>query len=184
VAEGAGLLNRYTDLNPYRGFESLSLRHYLPGPFRMPIFPVLKKLPLKKPLCEIIHMKNFVFTTKSAFVLGLALQTGYAMEDEIIDIALSQVMETVSKNIQMAAQIVDNLDYSGQLNLNRNRLPIMRSGTSSIHQEYEDRRKDTVKLALTLELTKQGVIFEQQRTFANLDSNDQALVQALRNHTW
>ena len=26
VAEGGGLLNRYTDQNPYRGFESLSLR--------------------------------------------------------------------------------------------------------------------------------------------------------------
>lgn len=26
AAEGGGLLNRYTDLNPYRGFESLFLR--------------------------------------------------------------------------------------------------------------------------------------------------------------
>ena len=26
-AEGAGLLNRYTDVYPYRGFESLPLRH-------------------------------------------------------------------------------------------------------------------------------------------------------------
>jgi hypothetical protein len=27
VAEGGALLRRYTGLNPYRGFESLSLRH-------------------------------------------------------------------------------------------------------------------------------------------------------------
>ena len=27
-AEGAGLLNRYTTLKSYRGFESLSLRHF------------------------------------------------------------------------------------------------------------------------------------------------------------
>jgi hypothetical protein len=29
VAEGGGLLNRYRDLNPYRGFESLSLRQVI-----------------------------------------------------------------------------------------------------------------------------------------------------------
>ncbi len=29
VAEGDGLLNRYTGLNPYRGFESLPLRHFI-----------------------------------------------------------------------------------------------------------------------------------------------------------
>ena len=28
VAEGGGLLNRYTGQNLYRGFESLPLRHY------------------------------------------------------------------------------------------------------------------------------------------------------------
>ena len=28
VAEGGGLLNRYRDLNPYRGFESHPLRHF------------------------------------------------------------------------------------------------------------------------------------------------------------
>ena len=28
VAEGGGLLNRYTDLNPYQGFESPPLRHF------------------------------------------------------------------------------------------------------------------------------------------------------------
>lgn len=28
-AEGAGLLNRYTDVYPYRGFESLPLRQFL-----------------------------------------------------------------------------------------------------------------------------------------------------------
>ncbi len=30
VAEGSGLLNRYTVLNPYRGFESLLLRNIKP----------------------------------------------------------------------------------------------------------------------------------------------------------
>ena len=29
MAEGGGLLNRYRDLNPYRGFESLSLRQVI-----------------------------------------------------------------------------------------------------------------------------------------------------------
>ena len=29
VAEGGALLRRYTGLNPYRGFESLSLRQFL-----------------------------------------------------------------------------------------------------------------------------------------------------------
>src|SRR5882724_467007 len=31
VAEGGGLLNRYRALKPYRGFESPSLRQYLPA---------------------------------------------------------------------------------------------------------------------------------------------------------
>lgn len=125
-------------------------------------------------------MKNLIFIIKSAFALVLALQSGYAM-DEIIEQAVPQVMTTVSENLQMAAQIVDNLDYSGQLNLNRNRPSIMRSGTSSIHQDYEDRRKDTVKLVLTLELTKQGLIFEQQKIFNSLSPHDQTLVTEFLN---
>lgn len=32
-AEGGGLLNRYTGLYPYRGFESLRLRHFYPQSF-------------------------------------------------------------------------------------------------------------------------------------------------------
>ena len=31
MAEGGGLLNRYRGLNPYRGFESPSLRHCYAG---------------------------------------------------------------------------------------------------------------------------------------------------------
>jgi hypothetical protein len=33
VVEGAPLLREYTGLNLYRGFESLSLRHYRRAPF-------------------------------------------------------------------------------------------------------------------------------------------------------
>jgi hypothetical protein len=35
VAEGGALLRRYTGLNPYRGFESLSLRHYFQRPKKL-----------------------------------------------------------------------------------------------------------------------------------------------------
>ena len=48
MAEGGGLLNRYTGQNLYRGFESLSLRHSRPVsaycyPVRPLKFPIPKK---------------------------------------------------------------------------------------------------------------------------------------------
>jgi hypothetical protein len=38
VAEGGGLLNRYRVVKPYRGFESLRLRHLRPNPEQIALF--------------------------------------------------------------------------------------------------------------------------------------------------
>ena len=65
VAEGGGLLNRYTVLKPYPGFESLRLRHFklliynqpsvLPGSLPMELLVRPRR---KKPLIQIAHSSS------------------------------------------------------------------------------------------------------------------------------
>ena len=49
MAEGGALLRRYTGLNPYRGFESLSLRHT----FHASISP---SAPERGPITHVSHL--------------------------------------------------------------------------------------------------------------------------------
>ena len=52
AAEGGGLLNRYRVVKPYRGFESLRLRHLLEN---TTLFQCIARLPLRTPIHLPIH---------------------------------------------------------------------------------------------------------------------------------
>ncbi len=113
MAEGGGLLNRYTVEKPYRGFESLSLRHYNP-----PSSPFAR--PKRRSISE-IRGANFLQSRAPQQAAGAAMALCIAVIPYVFSRSIEKLLEPKAREV-----IVVQAQQPIQPNTKRDDLPIVK----------------------------------------------------------